>query len=193
MYGTFRRVAASVVVAALLALVGTDLWIGGVRSWWDHHSLTASIASNLAVLAIAAVVVDDVVARRKRRERSASVGIQGLVLYGQVQRAHSAVVADQRRTFSLSDLPEPLWNLATMLPMASPSVLDDPYARSYLQRVERITGLLFNTALTSRDADLSVGVRTELSSEMAGLRESVDLILDRLSAADRNIYEGMIG
>ena len=35
-----------------LVLVAGDLWIRGVRVWWDGHSLTGSVVSSLLVLAV---------------------------------------------------------------------------------------------------------------------------------------------
>ena len=62
-----RRVAAVCALTTLLVLVGCDLWIAGFRAWWDRHSLTASVVSSLLVLAVAGLIVDEVVARRQRR------------------------------------------------------------------------------------------------------------------------------
>ena len=54
----------------LLALVASDLWIERARVWWDRHSLTSSVVSNLLVLAVTALIVDEVIARRQRQERA---------------------------------------------------------------------------------------------------------------------------
>ncbi|MCU1493788.1 MAG: hypothetical protein JWO62_1552, partial [Acidimicrobiaceae bacterium] len=62
MITALRRVAALGVALALLALVACDLWIQSVRVWWDQHSLTGSVVSSLLVLAVTALIVDEVVA-----------------------------------------------------------------------------------------------------------------------------------
>jgi hypothetical protein len=66
------------VVAAvvLLVVVGSDLWIDRARVWWDRHSITGSVVSNLLVLAVTALIVDEVVARRQRQERAVSVAFK---------------------------------------------------------------------------------------------------------------------
>jgi hypothetical protein len=71
----WRRLAAAGVALALLALVATDLWVKSARVWWDGHSLTGSVVSSLLVLAVTGLIVDEVVARRQRKERSVSVAV----------------------------------------------------------------------------------------------------------------------
>jgi len=85
-----RRAAAVVVAMTLLALVATDLWMAGVRMWWDRHSITGSVTSSLLVVAFTGLIVDEVVADRQRRDRSASVAVQALIVYGQIRRTYAA-------------------------------------------------------------------------------------------------------
>lgn len=74
--------AATAAAMALLALVACDLWIRGVQVWWDRHSLIGSVVASLLVLAVTALIVDEVVARRQRRERAGSVAVQASIVYG---------------------------------------------------------------------------------------------------------------
>ena len=85
---TVRRVAATTVVMTLATLVAYDVWIRGVRVWWDRHSLTGSIVASLLGLAVTALIVDEVVARRQRKERAVSVAVQSLIVYGQARVDH---------------------------------------------------------------------------------------------------------
>ena len=57
-----RRLAAALVAMALLALIACDQFVSGFPAWWDRHSLTGSIVSSLLVLAVTALIVDEVVA-----------------------------------------------------------------------------------------------------------------------------------
>ncbi len=58
MKALWRRLAATVVVLALVGLVVADEWMGAFRNWWDRHSLTGSIVSSLLVVAFRAVMDD---------------------------------------------------------------------------------------------------------------------------------------
>jgi hypothetical protein len=72
-----RRIAAAAAAATLIALVVCDQCIASFRAWWDRHSFTGSVVANLLVLAITALIVDEVVARRQQRKRGVSVAVQG--------------------------------------------------------------------------------------------------------------------
>jgi hypothetical protein len=58
------------IASGLVAIVACDLWIASFRDWWDRHSLTGSIVSSLLVLGVTALIVDEILARRQRRERA---------------------------------------------------------------------------------------------------------------------------
>lgn len=88
-----RRVGAAVTAVMLVALVGADLSVTGARAWWDRHSFTSCVVSSLLVLGATALIVDEIVARRQRRERAVSVAVQGLIVYEQALRAYDVVMA----------------------------------------------------------------------------------------------------
>src|SRR5579862_7402597 len=121
----WRRIAAGAVALTLGALVGCDLWIRRVRTWGDDHSLTGSVVTNLLVLAVTALIVDAVVARRQRRQRALSVAAQGLIVYSQARRAYDAVMAVGDADSDGSAATEELRSFASMLLTASPSLFDD--------------------------------------------------------------------
>ena len=89
-----RRLAATAVLLALIGMVVADEWVGTFRSWWDGHSLSGSIVSSLLVVAVTGLVVDEVVARRQRRERSSSVAVQAVIVYGQAGRAYRTITEE---------------------------------------------------------------------------------------------------
>lgn len=127
-----RRVAAVAVALTLSGLIAGDLWIAGFRTWWDRHSLTGSIVASLLVLAVTGLIVDEVVARRQRRERAVSVAVQGLIVFGQARRAFGAVSSSDVEQLRSSAAAEELRTLEGMLLTASPSLFDDPAARPFL-------------------------------------------------------------
>jgi hypothetical protein len=189
----WRRLAAAGVALALLALVATDLWTPSVKVWWDGHSLTGSIVSSLLVLAVTGLIVDEVVARRQRRERSVSVAVQGLIVYGQARRAYDAVVAKGAAEPGSTVASDELRALAGMLLTASPSLFDDPEARRFLEDVERFSVSMVRTvSAAASEGDGSNGDDlARLASEKSHLQEAMKPLLARIpSAEDRALLEG---
>lgn len=187
-----RRVAAAVAAITLTGLVACDLWIGSFRLWWDRHSLTSSIVASLLVVAVTALIVDEVVARRQRREHAVSVAVQGLIVYGQARRAYDAVAATSQEPRS-GGAHDELRTLASMLLTASPSLFDDPTARRFLEQVERFSLSMYRTVATSSTPVAPVPSdenRTLLASELTQLRVTVEPLLARIPPEDRSLLEG---
>lgn len=185
-----RWMAAAVVALTLLGLVAGDLWVAGFRAWWDRHSLTGSVVSSLLVLAVTGLIVDEVVARRQRRERAVSVAVQGLIVFGQASRAYHAIVSGDAEEPASHAAPEELRTLASMLLTASPSLFDDPAARHFLEQVERFSISMFRSLSVSSATGLSPSSRERLSVEMAQLRIAVEPLLGRIPPEDRALLEG---
>jgi hypothetical protein len=187
---SLRRVSAAVVAIALVALVACDLWVTGVRNWWDHHSLTGSVVSNLLVLAVTALIVDEVIARRQRRERGVSVTVQALIVYGQARRAYDAVTSSDAADMASDRASEELRTLAGMLLTASPNLFDDPTARRFLEQVERFSVSMFRIVTTSSGGGPGVDRGEGLASELSVLQTTVEPLLARIPAQDRQLLEG---
>ena len=185
-----RRFAAATVTMSLLALVACDLWIRGFQLWWDRHSLTGSVATSLLVLAVTALIVDEVVARRQRREHAQSVAVQALIVYGQARRAWKTVMTvGDTAEGSASSPSEELRTLASMLLTAAPGLFDDPVTRRFLEEVERFSGLVLRIAVGSR-GHLSDDDRAQLESAMTQLQAAVEPLFVRIPDADRTLLEG---
>jgi hypothetical protein len=173
-----RRVVAAAVATVLIALVACDLAIAGFSGWWDRHALTASVASNLLVLGVAALIVDDVVARRQRRGRATSVAVQGMIVYAQARRAYAALMGlagDAER----SDAAEEMRMLASMLLTASPSLFDDPDARLFLEGVQRLGGDMYR-AVANPDDRLNAQDRERLTNAITAVQASAAPLIARL-------------
>jgi hypothetical protein len=182
-------VAAASVAIALVALVACDLWVGGVRLWWDRHSLTGSVVSNLLVLAVTALIVDEVVARRQRRQRAVSVAVQVLIVYGQARRAYDTISATGEERGHSNSASDELRTLAGMVLTASPSLFEDPEARRFLEQVERLSVSMFRRVSVSSRAVASAD-DARLTSDMARLKTTVEPLLARIPTEDRALLEG---
>ena len=186
-----RRLAAAIVAVGLVALVVGDLSSAGFRTWWDRHSLTSSIVANLLVLAVAGLIVDEVVARRQRRERSVSVAVQGLIVFGQARRAYQAIMAGDADDRDAGGVADELRTLAGMMLTASSSLFDDPEARRLLEQVERFSVSMLSAVSPKTQSKSGEDPRGALTSELALVQAAVAPLLGRLPAQDQPLLEGL--
>jgi len=183
-------VAAAIALAGLAAVVATDLWIPSMQSWWDRHSVTGSVVSSLLVLAVTVLVIDEVVARRGRRERARVVAVQGLILYGQIRRSYDAVLAQASDGTGSEAAVEELRNVANMLLIAAPALFDDPTARAFLGEAQRFSALMIRVAIRRTGTRLTTQNRERLSGGAERLRIAVGPLIARLPQQDAAILEG---
>jgi hypothetical protein len=183
---TPKRLAAAGIALALIALVICDLSVQGFRVWFDDRSLTASIVSNLMVLGVTALIVDEVIARRQRHDRANSVAVQAIIVYDQAQRTYRALLAalDDGGEPG-NDVPDELRALANMLLTSSPSLFDDPEARLFLENVQRLTGVMFRASSSSLITHAERPGRQVLATAMERLHTSATPLTQRLSAGYR--------
>jgi hypothetical protein len=89
--GTAKAVTSVVVSLGLASMVVTDIAVPGVRVWSGSHAAVTSVAGSLLVVATSVLIVDAVIARRRRKERAVSVAVQAAIVYDQAQRAYAGV------------------------------------------------------------------------------------------------------
>jgi len=134
-----RRITAAAVAAGLVVLVVCDLSIGTFQAWWDRHSLTASIVSSLLVLAVTALIVDEVVAPAGAKSERRRSPVQALIVYGQGRRTWNAVkssAADGKGGGNGAGSAVEEWRaLANMLLSARPPCSKDPEPGGFLEEV----------------------------------------------------------
>ncbi|MGO9196632.1 MAG: hypothetical protein ACLQK4_05845 [Acidimicrobiales bacterium] len=147
-----RRAAAVATAGVLLGLVACDVWVAGVRGWWDRHSFTSSVVSSILVLGVTVLILDEVLARRQRKERAVSVAVQAVIVYGQARQSCDAVEAIATASAGGDgaeiDVPQvdardEVRILASMILVASPALFDDPEARLFLEKVQRLAATMY--------------------------------------------------
>ena len=108
------------------------------------------------MLGVTVLIIDEVLARRQRKERSVSVAVQAVIVYGQARHSYEAVmaavvagsdrgagdgvVAEQGAQVDASD---EVRILASMILIASPVLFDDPEARLFLEDVQRLAATMY--------------------------------------------------
>jgi hypothetical protein len=174
------RIASAVFVsAALLALVAGDLWDEAMRSWWSRHSFTGNVVSSLLIVGVTALIFNELVARRQRKARAVSVAVQAAIVYSQSRRVYDAVLASSSEDDRQSAR-EDLRVLADMLLTAGPGFFDDPQARQFLEKVERLAGSIYRAFKTALGGPLSSDVSELLKAEMAQLVAAADPLVGRI-------------
>jgi hypothetical protein len=167
------------VVFGLIGLAASDLWAGGPEGYWTRHGLIASIVSNLLAIGVTGLIIDELIARRKRRARTVSVAAQALVVYTQARYLGDAVTTlegpDARQTIA-----ENLRSLATMLLVASPEFFDDLPAKRFLVQVERFATSVLQALDSSGSGPFDRGAREQVAAEMARLGSEVEPLVRRL-------------
>jgi hypothetical protein len=171
-----------------VTLLVCDLSIVGFRAWWNAHSLAGNIVSSVLLLAVTGLVVDEVVARRQRRDREIAVAAQALIVYGQARRTCQALVGPKPDGGDVRVAKEESRNLASMVLTASSSLFDDPAGREFLRWIQRLMGALYvvshaGSAGSQSDqlervkaamADLTVSVRPLLARVPPDLLPALD-------------------
>jgi hypothetical protein len=173
-----RRIAAVVVSVALVTLLVCDVSIDGFRAWWNTHSLTGNIVSSVLLLAVTGLVVDEVVARRQRKQREVSVAAQALIVYGQARRTCQALVGPRPEDSDLRAAKEESRDLASMVLTASSSLFDDPAGREFLRRVQRLIAVLYVVSHPA-SADSEPGKLERVRAEMTELTASIRPLIAR--------------
>jgi hypothetical protein len=174
-----RRIAAVVVSVALVTLLICDISMGGFRVWWNAHSLTGNIVSSVLLLAVTGLVIDEVVARRQRKEREVTVAAQALIVYGQARRTCDVLVGPKPDDADVRAAKEESRYLASMVLTASSSLFDDPEGRDFLRRLQRLMGALYLVSYGDADGSEPAKVK-QVRAEMAELTVSIRPLMARI-------------
>jgi hypothetical protein len=156
-----------------------DLNLPRFAAWWDRHAVTTSIVSSLLIVGATALIFNEVVAYRQRRERSLSVAAQSLILYIQARQAYQAVLAGASDPSAPDVMPAELRDLASNLLVASPSLFDDPPARDFLLQLDRLMAELFAAA----DRPDDQGQIDRLTDQMNRVQVSFQPLMARFPAS----------
>ena len=181
---------AVVIAAALVAIVACDLTLVGFRDWWNRHSVTSSIVASLLVLGVTALIVDEVLARRQRRERATSVAVQSLIVYAQALRAYETISNLGGEGADTGTVVDEMTSLAGMILTASPNLFDDPQARAFLEDIQQLAGSMFRVTRSIRTAGAVPAERqAALDAAMFAVKTTGAPLLARLPPEYRTTAE----
>jgi hypothetical protein len=120
--------------------VSLDVSDAGLRRWWDGHALTTDAVAGLVVLMITALVVDQVVYLRQRKNRARAVGVQVAIVMTQANRAARAVSQVLAGSGDRDAAYEEFRTYTMMLLSAAPVLIDDTTSRNFLEQAQYLDG-----------------------------------------------------
>jgi hypothetical protein len=185
-----RRLGAVLIACTLIALVACDLAVSGFGTWWDAHGLTTSVVSSLLIVGATALIFDEVVAYRQRKDRGLSVAAQALIVYGQAREAYQAVMASDD---SASGAPSELRDLASNLLVAAPSLFDDPAARVFLLQVDQLMSALVEAVAQSGRPPDAQNPDAQTSDHLTDLMAKAQQAYEPLLARFPPDYQSRLG
>lgn len=181
--------AALVALAATIAVLVTDLTDSGVDEWWNRHSLAGSLVANVLVLGVTVLVIDQVTAHRRIRERKRVAAVQALIVFSQVMRTEKVLTAPPGHPDGEDPVGE-VRALASMVLTAAPALFDDPAARDFMDQVERFSAMLVRLGLTRPGHAVTDADRAKLSDAKDVVRAAVQPLLSRLDIREVTAVEG---
>lgn len=141
---------ATVAVTVLaLVLVVLDISDRRVRHFWAAHALTTDTVAGLLVLALTVLVVDQVIRRRQLTERSPVVAAQAGILLAQAVRSVKAVRSARDAGGERAQAADELRTYLLMLLVGAPVLIEDPTARVFLERAQRLAAELVRVLVPS--------------------------------------------
>jgi hypothetical protein len=129
-------------MAVVLALVALDLLDHAFNAWSDRHSLTTDAVSTLLGLAVAALVVDRISARRRLREQAQVMAAQGAMIAAQALRATGAVTSALDGSGARDAAADELRTFMMMMLTGAPVLMDAPDTRDFVQTSQHLAAEL---------------------------------------------------
>lgn len=170
-------------LGAIVAAVITDLTISEVGAWWNGHSLIGSFVTSVLILAVTVQVVDQVAARRRVKERERVSAVQALIVYGQALRTERVLLTPPNEREGDNPANE-MQALGSMVLTAAPALFDDPTARSFMEKVERYTSVLYQTVRDKPGSQATDAEQSKLTKAKKELTTAVQPLLGRLNPRD---------
>jgi hypothetical protein len=183
--------AAAVVTLAACVLVSFDVTDAGLRRWWDGHALTTDAVAGLLVLMITALVVDQVVYLRQRKNRARAVGVQVAIVMTQANRAARAVSQLLTGSGDRDAAYEEFRTYTMMLLSVAPVLIDAKMPRRFLEQAQTLDGELAR-ALTvlAKGAGQGKFSATKLDDALRALKSASTPLLQNMDQETQSAVRG---
>ncbi len=125
-------------MAVVLALIALELVDDAVNTWSDRHSFATDAVSTLLGLAVAALVVDRISARRRLRDQAQVMAAQGAMIAAQALRATGAVTSALDGSGEREAAADELRTFMMMMLTGAPVLMDAPDTRQFVETSQHL-------------------------------------------------------
>lgn len=167
-------------MAVVVTLIALDLVDHVVSGWFDRHSFATDAVSTLLGLAVAALVVDRISARRNLRDRAQVMAAQGAMIAAQARRATQAVTSALDGSGDRDSAADELRTFMMMMLTAAPALMDAPQTREFLETSQHLAAELARALGVTRSGERPDDVDQRLNDAAGQVRATVQPLLQTL-------------
>ena len=179
-------------MAVVLALIALDLVDHSFNRWFDDHAFATDAISTLLGLAVTALVIDRVTARRRLRDRSQVMAAQAAMVAAQALRANQALTQALAGDGERDAAGDELRTFMAMMLVAGPVLMDASQTRLFLERSQHLAAEMASALSLTRSGDRPAGLDERLRTAADGVREAVQPLLEMLNLDQRSAVWGAI-
>jgi hypothetical protein len=165
----------------VLALIALDIVDNSFNTWFDHHSFTTDAVSTLLGLAVAALVVDRISARRRLRDRAQVMAAQGAMVAAQGLRATQTVTSVLDGYGDREAAGDELRTYLTMMLTGAPMLMEAPQTRAFLETSQHLAAELARALVVTRTGDHPDDVDQRLGDAADQVRVTLEPLLQTLN------------
>ena len=171
---------AAAVMAVVLGLIALDLVDHAFSAWLDRHSFATDAVSTLLGLAVAALVLDRISARRSLRDRAQVMAAQGAMIAAQALRATGAVTSALDGSGDRDAAADELRTFMMMMLTGAPVLMDAPDTREFLERSQHLAAEIARALGVTRSGDRPDDIDRRLNDAAGQVRTAVQPLLQTL-------------
>jgi hypothetical protein len=167
-------------MAVVLALIVLDLLDGAFNAWSDRHSFATDAVSTLLGLAVAALVVDRISARRRLRDQAQVMAAQGAMIAAQALRATRAVTSALDDGSDRDAAADELRTFIMMMLTGAPVLMEAPDTRGFLQTSQHLAAELARALGVTRSGERPDDIDERLNDAAGQVRAAIQPLLQTL-------------
>jgi hypothetical protein len=182
--------AAALAMLVTLTLVVGELADTGQRRWWAAHPLTTDTVAGLLVLLVTVLVVNQLLNRRRARQRGHAVAAQAAIMVAQATRSVEAVSSMIGGSGDRGAASDSLRTYMMMLLTGAPVLIDDPVARRFLEQAQYLGGVMTRTFGAIEKSPHGAAVPTDkLDDAVQQLQSAAAPLLQLLNPGMRDLIQ----
>jgi hypothetical protein len=182
---------AAAVMAVVLALIALDLADHAFNTWFDRHSFVTDTVSTLLGLAVAALVVDRISARRRLSDRGLAMAAQGAMIAAQASRAGRAVTSALDGSGDRDTAADELRRFVTMMLTGAPVLMDAPDTREFLEASQRLAAELARALGVTRSGEHPDDLDQRLKHAIDEIQATFQPLLQTLNLDEQSAVWGV--